>query len=54
MTDTRLEIAYTRWDESCKYPHLDGDWVIRECRRTHGHIGPHASDMPYLEWETVR
>lgn len=34
-----LEMAYTSWEQSCKDPTPE----LRECRRPHGHEGPHAS-----------
>lgn len=46
VDELEIEMAYTRWDDSCKDPHLvptaDGT-DFRECRRAKGHDGPHAS-----------
>lgn len=50
--NTRLEMAYTRYEQACRDPYIDPGGALRECRRQHRHDGPHASDHPYLEWIT--
>lgn len=50
--NTQLEMIYTPFEQSCRYPHLDDDYTIRLCRRMKGHTDYHASDHPYTEWTT--
>lgn len=49
---THLEMVYTRYEASCRDPHIDPAGVLRECRRHAHHTGAHSSDHPYLEWES--
>lgn len=44
-TDAQLdtEFAYTNYEQSCKEPAVTPSGSLRECRRTPGHQGRHAS-----------
>lgn len=46
-----LEMVYTDYHDSCRDPLMDGVQHLRQCRRFRGHVGPHASGFPYLEWD---
>lgn len=48
-----LEMVYTDFEDSCRDPIVDADQHFRQCRRFRGHVGPHASAFPYLEWDNV-
>lgn len=43
LEQIELEMAYTSWEQSCKDPVVGPTGDLRECRRQHGHAGPHAS-----------
>ena len=42
-----LEFAYTSWDDSCRDLLLTDGADFRECRRSSGHEGDHASGFGY-------